>query len=254
MRNLGRPFNLPSVESLLIEIYRIVDPIEDASPTGTPYSGDELLFVTPLAPVGAPLDIQWFLNGSPIAGATGPTLDLASLALPLGLHDVRVEVTDNTSWVRDEAARSQWMSDARDYLVNVSLVQSYCSTAPNSLGGGAFISTQGSTSVGANDLTLVAQSASPGQFGVFYYGSAQIEVPFGDGYRCVGGSTFRFAPVPTSSPFGDASWQLDLNAPPEPAGQILAGSIWNFQFWYRDPAFGGAGFNLSNGLSATFIP
>ncbi|MFT4538801.1 MAG: hypothetical protein ACI841_003409 [Planctomycetota bacterium] len=26
----------------------------------------------------------------------------------------------------------------------------------------------------------------------------------------------------------------------------------NFQFWYRGAAFGGAGFNLSNGLRATF--
>ena len=37
-------------------------------------------------------------------------------------------------------------------------------------------------------------------------------------------------------------------------GEILPGSTWNTQFWYRDPAFGGAGFNLSDGLGVTFAP
>jgi hypothetical protein len=36
------------------------------------------------------------------------------------------------------------------------------------------------------------------------------------------------------------------------AGQITAGSTWNFQFWFRDPVAGGASFNLSDGLEVTF--
>jgi hypothetical protein len=34
--------------------------------------------------------------------------------------------------------------------------------------------------------------------------------------------------------------------------QILAGSTWYFQLYYRDGV--GAGFNLSNSLQATFCP
>jgi hypothetical protein len=38
-----------------------------------------------------------------------------------------------------------------------------------------------------------------------------------------------------------------------PAGSIVTpGSTWNFQLYYRDVAGGGAGFNSTNGLQATF--
>ena len=37
-------------------------------------------------------------------------------------------------------------------------------------------------------------------------------------------------------------------------GQIQAGATWNFQAWYRDPAGGPSGFNLSDGLGITFCP
>ena len=53
---------------------------------------------------------------------------------------------------------------------------------------------------------------------------------------------------------GQASYAVDNTNPPQPSGQITAGSTWNFQFWYRDPAAGGADFNLSDGLEVTFCP
>jgi hypothetical protein len=39
-----------------------------------------------------------------------------------------------------------------------------------------------------------------------------------------------------------------------PASDIAVGTTWYFQLWYQDPAAGGAGFNLSDGLSVTFCP
>jgi hypothetical protein len=47
---------------------------------------------------------------------------------------------------------------------------------------------------------------------------------------------------------------LDNTSPPSAATQITAGSTWNFQAWFRDPAAGGAFFNLSDGLNLTFAP
>jgi hypothetical protein len=134
----------------------------------------------------------------------------------------------------------------------------YCIGAPNSIGGGAMISSSGSTSIAANDFTLHFQSARPGQFGLFYYGPQQVQIPFGDGFRCVGAGgvgTFRLYPPITADPFGDGQRPLDFTQPPASAGpgQIAPGSTWYFQYWYRDPGGpGGSGFNFSNGLGAPF--
>ena len=50
---------------------------------------------------------------------------------------------------------------------------------------------------------------------------------------------------------------IDLAAPPTGGGQseILAGSTWYFQVWYRDPAGPlGNGYNLSSSLGISFCP
>jgi hypothetical protein len=109
MRSLGVPFNLPSAEGLILEFYKIVDPLDDATPTGQTLTGTETVFVDPVDPVGHALDVAWFLDGSPIPGATGTTLDLNALGLGFGGYELAVTVTDNTALVRDEAARSAWM-------------------------------------------------------------------------------------------------------------------------------------------------
>ncbi|MAF65406.1 MAG: hypothetical protein CMJ84_07095 [Planctomycetes bacterium] len=127
----------------------------------------------------------------------------------------------------------------------------YCQSAPNSNGPGAAISAAGSTSVSADDLVLQASEAAVNQFGIFYYGQQQIQQPFGDGFRCVGGQVYRL-PVVSTDFLGDVSYSLDLANPPHPDGRIDPGETWNFQFWYRDPLFGGSGFNLTEGLEATF--
>ncbi|MEQ8850858.1 MAG: M64 family metallopeptidase [Phycisphaerales bacterium] len=115
MRSLGRPFNHPSAEGLIIEIYSLVDAIDDASPA-TALSGSEVLFVTPMAPIGHSLSIQWFLDGDPIVGADDPTLDLSTLPLS-GRHTIDVEVTDETPLVRDDAARDAVMTGRRQWSV-----------------------------------------------------------------------------------------------------------------------------------------
>lgn len=127
----------------------------------------------------------------------------------------------------------------------------YCALSPNSAGGGASIGTSGSTSVSANDLVLEVQGAVPGQFGLFFYGPEAAQAPLGDGTLCVGGLLQRL-PVLTVDGAGGASWAVDLASPPQVAGRILAGSEWNFQFWFRDPPAGGAGFNLSNAARVGF--
>jgi len=253
MRSLGRPFNMVGVEAIILALYSDVDPIDDSSPTNTTYDGSETLFVTPLAPGGTPLSVQWSLDGTALTGATGLTLSLASLNLSQGLHTVSVTVVDDTAWVRDEAARAALMTDTRSFPVDVNQTSNYCLTAPNSaFSQGGTIDSSGGTSVSENNFRLLAYTCVPSQFGVFYYGTTAIQIPFGDGYRCVGGSTFRFPPQLVGG-LGDTWLAPDLTNPPQPSGQVTVGSTWRYQFWYRDPN-GASGFNLTDALAATFTP
>jgi len=81
MRSLGRPFNLPCAEGLVVQMYKIVRPIDDSTPTSQTLRGYEIVFVDPVDPVGHTLDIQWYLDGSPVPGATKPQLDLRATYL-----------------------------------------------------------------------------------------------------------------------------------------------------------------------------
>jgi hypothetical protein len=133
---------------------------------------------------------------------------------------------------------------------------SYCIAAPNSVGGGMFLSLSGSQSMATNGMTLTAQTGPFSQFGIFFYGQNQIQAPFGDGFRCAGGTTARINPPVLTDFFGVAAVALDVTSPPFTvgAGTVTPGESWNFQFWYRDPTGGPSGFNLSDGLCVTFLP
>jgi len=129
----------------------------------------------------------------------------------------------------------------------------YCIGAVNSSGAGAAISATGSTSLQVNNLTLLTASAPASQFGLFFFGPNQIQIAFGDGYRCAGGGIVRISPAQVSTPAGEFSVALDFETMSF-LDSIDAGETHNFQCWFRDPPAGGAGFNLSDGLSLTFVP
>jgi hypothetical protein len=137
------------------------------------------------------------------------------------------------------------------------IIETYCQAAPNSYSGGAEIWAFGSTSVAANNLSLLTTSAVPGEFGIYYYGTQQTEVPFGDGYRCVTGQMWRLNPPIQANIFGDVPLALDFTQQPfhSGSGAIDAGDTFMWQLWYRDPHGPlGNGFNLSNALRITFCP
>lgn len=126
--------------------------------------------------------------------------------------------------------------------------ESYCSGAPNSAGAGASIDYAGALSLGAGSFELTARCCPSGQPGIFYYGSGQSRIPFGEGLRCVSGGIVRLLPPVTTSGSGTARRSAGV------ADGLAAGTTINFQFWYRDPVGGGSAFNLSDALSAVFRP
>ena len=126
----------------------------------------------------------------------------------------------------------------------------YCTSTQNSSGGFAQIYSSGSNSIAANDLVLGASPVPVSQFGIFYYGPNEIEVPFGNGVRCVGGGVTRL-PVEQSDNFFNIMHSVDNSSAPH-SNNITPGSTWKFQCWFRDPPAGGSTFNLSTALSVTF--
>jgi len=93
-----------------------------------------------------------------------------------------------------------------------------------------------------------------GEPGLFYYGPDELGLPFGNGFRCVDGApgrVFRVFPFVIADAAGSLKADLDLAALP---GAITPGSTWRFQARFRDPAGGGQGFDLSDGVSIDFTP
>ncbi len=126
----------------------------------------------------------------------------------------------------------------------------YCVAAPNSFSAsGASLSADGSSVVADNDLTFTA-SGSPQGFGIVFYGTTQIQAPFGDGFRCTGGATQRVQP-PTASTNNQIVISVDLTLPAH-STRIVPGADLNFQCWYRDNPGMAAGFNLSDALNIAF--
>ena len=120
MRNLGRPFNLPSAEALIKEFYREVGPIDDATPAGTLLSGSDTVYAVPQQPDGHDLDVFWSIDGQPLPQLDGVThVDLSTLGLDDGVErTIRVTVVDPTQWVRDPVIRENFLTERREWVVN----------------------------------------------------------------------------------------------------------------------------------------
>jgi len=131
-----------------------------------------------------------------------------------------------------------------------------CEGCKHSLGIGARLFGEGSTSIGVDDLVLTTIQMPLNKFGLTYMGSMQTGGGsgqiFGDGLRCVRGELRRF-----SIQHSGSSGTFSLTSPvAQSSGLIAAGTTWNFQAWFRDNAASPCGtqYNLSNGLSVSFTP
>ncbi len=187
------------------------------------------------------------------------------LALSATTADQEQVIRTNTSGVVEEVlvavrARPADTSICNAYQLDLdvndpAIGTSYCIAAPNSTENGASLRGFGTSSLGdpLSSLAFAVEGLPPGVPCLLYYGTSTAQVPFGDGFRCVAGSTFREAVVFASAvgealiPFTPASSQ--------PSGTVVPGSTWHFQAYYRNltgPL--GTGFNLSDGYTILFQP
>jgi len=136
--------------------------------------------------------------------------------------------------------------DACQYVIS-----NYCSSSPNTSGNAATMSSSGLPSVVLNELTLEVQGAALGKFGLFFTGTATQSISVGEGLLCVSDPQQRIQPVLVIDATGAVSLPLDLTSAPL-AGTVQASDTHYFQFWFRDPSGGPAGFNFSDGLEVEF--
>ncbi|MEM9378978.1 MAG: S8 family serine peptidase [Planctomycetota bacterium] len=124
----------------------------------------------------------------------------------------------------------------------------YCEGEPNSFSVlGADLSTTGSTSITANDLTLIGGLLPPFTAALVARSETQGSTPVGDGTLCLGAPLFRIAVVQADF-IGGVSYPIDVTTAPMGA-MILAGSTWNYQMWYRDLGVpGGTGSNFTDAV------
>jgi hypothetical protein len=70
-----------------------------------------------MEPIDHSLDVQWSVDGVDIPGATGLTFTPTSLLI--GIHDVALTAVDNTTRVREDTARATWLTDTRQWQIEV---------------------------------------------------------------------------------------------------------------------------------------
>ncbi len=131
-------------------------------------------------------------------------------------------------------------------------IERYCLATPNSTGFPGVIDALGAPSILADDFRITARDLPANEFAQFFFGQAEAQVLFGDGYRCVGGHLYRLARPTQTSAAGDLEKPVDFLLPP--ATLILPGSTWRFQLLFHDPFGAGSGFNTTDAIRVTFCP
>lgn len=131
-------------------------------------------------------------------------------------------------------------------------VTAFCDALPNSTGAAASLGLEGSLSVAANDARLHVLGGPPSSVALMTYGASASGVPFANGLLCIDPLQGVHRVTTTGlDGAGRGTIPLDLSGLSGP-GAISAGESWVFQAWYRDPAAGGANFNLTNALRVRF--
>ena len=131
-----------------------------------------------------------------------------------------------------------------------------CANTPNSTGAPARIDWWGVTSISSNKLGLSVDHGPPNAVCMFLVGGTQQSLPYGNGTLCVGPPIERLADPVALDAQGRYALPLDLVSGPLGTGVLAVqpGDTRVFQVWFRDPDAGADAFDLSDTLTATFLP
>lgn len=104
MRSLGRPFDAVSREKIILDIYDLVDPVDDHRDNSQTISEiNPSLWVVPID--DDVQDIQWSVDGVDVAGAIDSTFQPNDFGFGAGIYTVAARVYDATDWVRHQLSK-----------------------------------------------------------------------------------------------------------------------------------------------------
>ncbi len=106
MRSVSVPFCEVCSEALVLALYQRIRPVDGFTPAATNLSVATTQSVTfslnTIQPATHGLNVQWFTNGTALAGATNLVLTLSQQPLGNGSNAVSAVVRDNTPLVRND--------------------------------------------------------------------------------------------------------------------------------------------------------
>jgi len=196
-------------------------------------SGEQVTLTALGVPAGSSFTPPLPLTGQPATTTFSWTPTIGEV----GSQPIRIVATD------DRGQATDCLVSVRVTPQSCEVGTSYCSVNPNSTGLPGHVRARGSAAGGPGGaMTLIAEDV-PDQPGIFFFGPNRILVPFGNGFLCAGPPTRVLPPVLASGGSAKKSIQTDPFTP---------GSSFYFQYWFRDPAAGGAFFNTTDGLCIAF--
>lgn len=98
MRSLGEPFDAVGREEIILDIYRMVDPLDAWLGNADPLVNPVQLWVDPIDPYV--VRQQWFVDGLAVEGATAANFDPLAFGYGAGTYTITAHAFDATDWVR----------------------------------------------------------------------------------------------------------------------------------------------------------
>ena len=121
------------MEALVLSFYdhlNLIDAFSPPNPAVTVANEPVALSVEPLQPETHTLDIQWFIDKTPVSGATSNVFVVSAESLSPGTHEVKAEVRDATPLVRADPGKQ--LIDSHSWHVTISGVSPKPPTPPQS--------------------------------------------------------------------------------------------------------------------------
>jgi len=127
-------------------------------------------------------------------------------------------------------------------LEDVLIGRKHCESTENSTGHAASVWVERDAEFEGEVLLIEADNV-PEQFGIFFAGPNEIQIPFGNAFRCVGGGVTRLT-RPEKADDNQASAEIEIGDLP-----LELSDEFNLQYWFRDPIAGGSNFSLSDAIN-----